>query len=111
VLEARRVDRSLRAGTGSWPGVILFAWVWLCWRWMGRGFLSSRRPAAFRSCFGVGMFFSLMGAFSQCVSEWAFRQTSLLFLLHILLGALAAVYPRPSRQSWLGGSCEGRERV
>lgn len=83
-------------GETGWPGVFLFALVW--WRWfsMGASFFFHRSPA-FRSRFGIGVFFGLMGAFAQSFSEWEFRQTPLIFLLHILLGALAAVYPaRPS---------------
>jgi hypothetical protein len=87
---------AITLGETGWPGVILFAWVWLCWLWMAGSFFF-RRSAAFRSRFGVGVFFSLMGAFLQSVVEWELRQTPLLFLMHLLLGALAAVYPaRPS---------------
>jgi len=87
---------AITLGETGWPGVLLFAWVWLCWLRMAGSFFF-RRSAAFRSHFGVGVFFSLMGAFSQSLVEWEVRQTPLLFLLHILLGALAAVYPaRPS---------------
>jgi hypothetical protein len=83
-------------GETGWPGVILFAVVWLRWFKMGASFFFSRSPA-FRSRFGIGVFFGLLGAFAQSFSEWEYRQTPLLFLLHILLGALAAVYPaRPS---------------
>jgi len=87
---------AITLGETGWLGVILFVWVWLCWLWMAGSFFF-RPSAAFRSRFGVGVFFGLMGAFSQSVSEWEYRQTPLLFLIHILLGALAAVYPaRPS---------------
>jgi len=87
---------AITLGETGWLGVLLFVWVWLRWLWMAGSFFS-RRSAAFRSRFGVGVFFSLAGAFSQSVVEWEFRQTPLLFLVHILLGALAAVYPaRPS---------------
>ncbi|WP_375770450.1 hypothetical protein NR798_06020 [Archangium gephyra] len=87
---------AITLGETGWPGVLLFLWVWLRWLWMAGSFFS-RRSSAFRSRFGVGVFFSLAGAFSQSVVEWEYRQTPLLFLLHILLGALAAVYPaRPS---------------
>jgi len=89
---------AITLGETGWPGVLLFSWVWLCWLWMAGSFFF-RRSAAFRSRFGVGVFFGLAGAFSQSLVEWEFRQTPLLFLLHILLGALAAVYPaRPSLQ-------------
>jgi hypothetical protein len=87
---------AITLGETGWPGVILFTWVWGCWLWMAGSFFF-KRSAAFRSRFGVGVFFGLAGAFSQSLVEWEYRQTPLLFLLHILLGALAAVYPaRPS---------------
>jgi hypothetical protein len=92
---------AITLGETGWPGVLLFSWVWLCWLWMAGSFFW-RRSAAFRSRFGVGVFFGLAGAFSQSLVEWEFRQTPLLFLLHILLGALAAVYPaRPSLRGGL----------
>ncbi len=84
-----------RQSETGWPGVFLFAVVWLRWFRMGASFFN--RSPAFRSRFGIGVFFGLLGAFAQSFSEWECRQTPLLFLLHILLGALAAVYPaRPS---------------
>ncbi|MCP3137431.1 O-antigen ligase family protein [Pyxidicoccus xibeiensis] len=83
-------------GETGWPGVFFFAVVWLRWFKMGASFFFSRSPA-FRSRFGLGVFFGLLGAFAQSFSEWEYRQTPLFFLLHTLLGALAAVYPaRPS---------------
>ncbi len=83
-------------GETGWPGVLLFSIVWLRWFTLGASFFVNRSPA-FRSRFGVGVFFGLLGAFAQSFSEWEYRQTPLLFLLHILLGTLAAVYPaRPS---------------
>jgi uncharacterized membrane protein YhdT len=103
---------AITLGETGWPGVLLFTWVWLSWLWMAGSFFFRRSPA-FRSRFGVGVFFSLVGAFSQSAFEWEYRQTPLLFLLHILLGALAAVYPaRPSAvaQRWIGRGplCRGR---
>ncbi|NRD64758.1 hypothetical protein HRD49_23670 [Corallococcus exiguus] len=83
-------------GETGWPGGVLFAGVWLSWFKMGASFFLKRSPAL-RSRFGIGVFFGLLGAFAQSFSEWEYRQTPLLFLLHILLGTLAAVYPaRPS---------------
>jgi hypothetical protein len=78
-------------------GVILLGLMWLRWLQMGGSFLVARSPA-FRSRFGTGVFFALIAIMLQSQVEWEIRQTPLLFLLHILLGAVAALYPaRPSR--------------
>ncbi len=87
---------AITLGETGWPGVMLCAVVWLRWLQMTGSFLF-RRSSAFLSRFGVGTFFGLVGALAQSFSEWEIRQTPLLFLLHILLGAAAAAYPvRPS---------------
>lgn len=87
---------AITLGETGWPGVILFGVVWLYWAQMTGSFFFKRSPA-FISRFGVGAFAGLVGAFGQSLSEWAFRETSILFAVHILLGAAAAAYPvRPS---------------
>lgn len=87
---------AITLGETGWPGVILCGVMWLRWMQLTGSFLF-RRSAAFVSRFGVGAFFGLVGAFAQSFSEWEIRQTPLFFLLHILLGAVAAAYPaRPS---------------
>jgi hypothetical protein len=90
---------AITLGETGWPGVLLCGMVWLRWMQLTGSFLF-RRSAAFLSRFGVGVFLGLMGAFAQSFSEWEIRQTPLLFLLHILLGAAAAAYPaRPSARA------------
>jgi len=87
---------AITLGETGWPGVWLYALLWLRWMGMAGGFLSRRTPA-FVSRFGVGAFFGAAGAFAQSFSEWEIRQTPLLFLLNILLGAVAALHPvRPA---------------
>lgn len=87
---------AITLGETGWVGVVLFALLWLRWYQMTGSFLF-RRDRSLRSRFGVGAFFGLLGAFSQSFTEWAYRQTPLLFTLYILLGAAAALYPvRPS---------------
>jgi hypothetical protein len=87
---------AITLGETGWVGVILLGLLWLRWLQLGGSFLVARSPA-FRSRFGTGVFFALLGMMLQSQVEWEIRQTPLLFLLHLLLGALAAVYPaRPS---------------
>ncbi|HEX8535967.1 MAG TPA: O-antigen ligase family protein, partial [Cystobacter sp.] len=88
---------AITLGESGWLGVILLGLLW--WRWLklGASFLRARSPS-FRSRFGTGVFFSLLGVALQSIVEWEIRQTPRLFLLHILLGAVASLYPaRPSR--------------
>lgn len=82
---------AITLGETGWPGVALYGGVWARWAQMTGRFLF-KRSRAFRSRFGVGVFFGLVGAFCQSLSEWEIRQTPLLFLLHILLGAVAAFH-------------------
>lgn len=87
---------AITLGETGWGGVILFGLLWARWLQMSGSFLLRRSPA-FVSRFGTGAFFGMIGAFGQSFTEWEFRQTPLLFLFHILLGMVAAVYPvRPS---------------
>jgi hypothetical protein len=88
---------AITLGESGWLGVILLGLMWLRWLQLGGSFLVARSPA-FRSRFGTGVFFALIAIMLQSQVEWEIRQTPLLFLLHILLGAIAALYPaRPSR--------------
>jgi hypothetical protein len=88
---------AITLGETGWPGVLLLGALWVRWLHLGGSFLFAR-SRAFRSRFGTGVFFALLGMMLQSQVEWEIKQTPLLFLLHILLGALAALYPaRPSR--------------
>lgn len=82
-------------GETGWVGVILFGIVWLRWLQMTGSFLL-RRDAGLVSRFGTGAFFGLVGAIAQSYTEWEFRFTPLFFLMHIVLGMVAAVYPARS---------------
>jgi hypothetical protein len=87
---------AITMGETGWPGVLALGALWLRWGQVTGSFLRRRSPALL-SRFGVGVFFGLGGAFAQSFTEWEIRQTPLLFLLHILLGAAAAVHPaRPA---------------
>ena len=86
-------------GETGWAGVFVFGLLWIRWLQMTGSFLFNRSRALV-SRVGVGIFFGLVGAAAQSITEWDFRATPLLFLLHILLGIAAAMYPvRPSRRA------------
>jgi hypothetical protein len=41
---------------------------------------------------GIGLLFGAVGLFMQSITEWTYRQTSIMFTFHIMMGALAALY-------------------
>jgi hypothetical protein len=82
---------ALTVGELGIPGLLIFLALWLRWFQMAGSFLWPRTPDPTRRI-AVGIFFCLVGAFLHSWTEWAMRQYTLYFLLHILLGALAAMY-------------------
>jgi len=83
----------LTLGELGWPGLIIFSCLWLRWLWMGAVFLVKRKTALV-SRFCTGAFFAILAGVLQSMTEWAYRQTALFFLLNIIAGALAAMYVR-----------------
>lgn len=84
---------ALTAGEIGWPGLILFTIVWLRWFQMGLTFLWKRKSDPMLRI-GAGLFFAVCAAFFQSLTEWEYRQTPILFMVHILVGVLAALYWR-----------------
>jgi hypothetical protein len=41
---------------------------------------------------GVGIFFGTAGIFMQSMTEWTYRQTSIMFTFQVMLGVLASLY-------------------
>lgn len=82
---------ALTLGELGWPGLLILALMWGRWLQMGGSFLRKRSPTVV-SRLGLGVFFGLLGALFQSLSEWTFRQTELYFMLHLLAGALSAAY-------------------
>jgi hypothetical protein len=80
---------AITLGETGYLGVALYGLVWAHWFVLSASFLRNR-SSALRARFSVGVLGSLIGAFGQSFSEWEVRQTPLAFLLHILLGAVAA---------------------
>jgi len=81
---------ALTLGELGVPGLILFTVLWMRWFQMGAGFLWRRTPEPMRRI-GVGLFFALLGVFLHSLTEWVFRQSPIYYVVHILLGALAAL--------------------
>jgi hypothetical protein len=88
---------ALTVGELGIPGLLIFLALWLRWFQMAGSFLWPRTPDPMRRM-GVGIFFCLVGAFLHSWTEWAVRQYTLYFLLHILIGALASLYWLKRRQ-------------
>ncbi|MEY2427357.1 MAG: hypothetical protein QOJ40_242 [Verrucomicrobiota bacterium] len=82
---------ALTAGELGLPGLVLFSVLWLRWFQMGASFLWPRIPDPMRRM-GIGIFFGLCGIFLQSLTEWVFRHSPIYYTVHILLGALAALY-------------------
>jgi hypothetical protein len=82
---------ALTAGELGWPGLLIFAAVWVRWFWMGASFLF-KRSADLLSRVGAGLLFALLAVFLQSFTEWEYRQTPILFSVHLLMGTLAGIY-------------------
>jgi len=82
---------ALTAGELGWPGLVLFALVWLRWLQMGASFLWKRSPEVMPRL-GVGLFFAVGGVGLQSLFEWVYRQTQIYLAFHVLLGTLASLY-------------------
>lgn len=83
---------ALTLGELGYPGVFLFGLVWLRWFQIGVTFLWRRLNADPMHRLGIGCFFAAGGMFMQSITEWTYRQQSNMFVFHILMGALAALY-------------------
>jgi hypothetical protein len=81
---------ALTLGELGIPGLILFALLWIRWFIMGAGFLLRRTPEPMRRI-GVGLFFAVLGIFLHSLTEWVFRQSPIYYVIHIVLGAMAAL--------------------
>ncbi|HEY6167776.1 MAG TPA: O-antigen ligase family protein [Verrucomicrobiae bacterium] len=82
---------ALTVGELGWPGLVLFALMWLRWFGMGAGFVF-KRSADVMLRIGAGLCFSVGGVFLQSLTEWTYRQTAIFLMSSILLGALASLH-------------------
>ena len=81
---------ALTIGELGWPGVVILMLLWLRWLQMGTRFLWRRTSDALHRL-GVGIFFGTCGVFLQGLTEWVYRQTQIMFAVHIAVGALASL--------------------
>lgn len=73
-------------------GLVLLLLVWLRWFQMGASFLRDRLNPDPMHRLGIGLLFCAVGTFLHGITEWTYRQTQVLFTVHILMGALASLY-------------------
>ncbi len=83
---------ALTIGELGLAGLGLFLLVWLRWLQMGVVFCWRRLNADPMHRLGIGLLFGALGIFLQSLTEWTYRQTALMFTLHVLMGALASLY-------------------
>ena len=83
---------ALTIGELGWLGLFVFVLVWVRWFLMGITFLKGRLNPDPMHRIGIGLLFSSMGIFLQSVTEWTYRQTTMLVTFHILMGVLASLY-------------------
>ena len=81
---------ALTAGELAWPGLLIFTAVWARWFWMGASFLFKRSVDPL-SRVGTGLFFALLAVILQSFTELEYRQTPILFSVHLLMGALVGI--------------------
>jgi hypothetical protein len=83
---------ALTLGELGIPGIILLLLVWMRWFQVGVTFLRRRLNADPMHRIGIGCLFATWGIFVHSLTEWTYRQTSLMFAYHILAGTMAALY-------------------
>lgn len=74
------------------PGLCIFGLLWLRWFQVGASFLRGRLNPDPMHRLGIGFLFGTTGLFIQSITEWTYRQTSILFTFHVMMGALASLY-------------------
>lgn len=92
---------ALTIGELGIPGITLLMLAWLRWFQIGATFLWNRLNADPMHRLGIGCLFATWGIFVHSITEWTYRQTSLMFAYHILAGTMAALYFHRKQQSEL----------
>ena len=78
-------------GEMGWPGFFLFCGMLVSWIYMAAVFLR-RRNEYLVSRYGLAAFFSIIAILLQGLTEWSFRLTPIYIEVHVIAGALAALY-------------------
>jgi hypothetical protein len=73
-------------------GLSIFGLLWLRWFQVGITFLKGRLNSDPMHRLGIGILFGAVGLFTQSITEWTYRQTSIMFTFHVMMGALASLY-------------------
>jgi hypothetical protein len=79
-------------GELGFPGLCIFGLLWLRWFQVGATFLRGRLNPDPMHRLGIGFLFGALGLFTQGITEWTYRQTSIMFTFHVMMGALASIY-------------------
>lgn len=74
------------------PGLCIFALLWARWFQVGISFLRRRLDPHPMQRLGIGFLFGASGLFCQSITEWTYRQTSIMFTLHVMMGAMVSLY-------------------
>lgn len=82
---------ALTIGETGWPGLVLFSLVWLRWFGLGISFLRRRLNPDPMHRIGIGLLFGTTGIFLQSITEWTYRQPTMLLTFHVMMGTLAAL--------------------
>lgn len=101
---------ALTLGELGYPGLVLFALLWLRWFGMGAAFFFRPREEPMRVV-GVGLFFGVCGIFGQSLTEWVYRQTPILFTFYIMLGALASLTAARRKVQQAGAAIEANSET
>ena len=81
----------LTLGELGWPGFFLFCAVLGAWLYMSGVFLA-KRTESLVSRYGLAAFFALLAVLFQGLTEWVYRLTPIYIELHVVAGAMAAIY-------------------
>lgn len=98
---------ALTIGELGVPGFIIFYLLWGRWFQMGASFFRGRSRRLL-SRFGVGVFFAASASFLHCLTAYGFRHSHIFFLMHILMGVLAAAYVMRDTDATLSGLIRAR---
>jgi hypothetical protein len=79
-------------GELGFAGLAIFTLLWLRWFQVGASFLRGRLNSDPMHRLGIGFLFGALGLFTQGITEWTYRQTSIMFTFHVMMGALASLY-------------------
>lgn len=83
---------ALTLGELGVAGLVIFLLIWLRWFQMGAVFLGQRLNPDPCHRLAIGFLFGALGIFLQSATEWTYRQTSVMFTFHVMMGALASLY-------------------